>query len=70
MMVSVFISFPQPGWVPVALFFYLITNTAARLFNPFGTRNTRGFLCWLTALTKGTAGWPETWQFQSELISY
>lgn len=47
-----------------ALLFYLITNTASWLFNPFGnpeyTKNVTG---WLTALIKGTRGWPETWQF-------
>jgi len=47
-----------------ALLFYLITNTASWLFNPFGNPEyTKDFLGWLTALTKGTAGWPETWQF-------
>ncbi len=47
-----------------ALLFYLITNTASWLFNPFGnpeyTKNVAG---WLTALIRGTRGWPETWQF-------
>jgi hypothetical protein len=47
-----------------ALLFYLITNTASWLFNPFGnpeyTKNVTG---WLTALIRGTRGWPETWQF-------
>jgi len=47
-----------------ALLFYLITNTAAWFFNPFGNPEyTRTFLGWLTALTKGTAGWPQTWEF-------
>jgi hypothetical protein len=47
-----------------ALLFYLITNTASWLFNPFNnpeyTKTLWGFL---TALIKGTGGWPETWQF-------
>ena len=47
-----------------AVLFYLITNTASWLFNPFGnpeyTQDLRG---WLTALTRGTAGWPQTWEF-------
>lgn len=47
-----------------ALLFYFITNTASWLFNPFGNPEySKNFLGWLTALTKGTAGWPETWQF-------
>ncbi|HTL57312.1 MAG TPA: DUF6580 family putative transport protein [Candidatus Limnocylindrales bacterium] len=52
------------GGILGALLFYLITNTASWLFNPFGNPEyTKTFLGWLTALTKGTAGWPETWQF-------
>jgi hypothetical protein len=47
-----------------AILFYLITNSASWLFNPFQnpeyTHDLRG---WLTALTKGTAGWPQTWEF-------
>ena len=47
-----------------ALLFYLITNTASWLFNPFhNPEYTKNFLGWLTALTKGTGGYPETWQF-------
>jgi hypothetical protein len=52
------------GGILGALLFYFITNTASWLFNPFGNPEyTRNFLGWLTALTKGTAGWPETWEF-------
>ncbi len=52
------------GGVLGALLFYLITNTASWLFNPFGNPEyTKTLLGWLTALTKGTAGWPETWEF-------
>jgi hypothetical protein len=52
------------GGVLGAMLFYLITNTASWLFNPFhNPEYTRNFLGWLTALTKGTSGWPETWQF-------
>lgn len=47
-----------------ALLFYLITNTAAWLFNPFhNPEYTRTLGGWLTALTRGTAGWPQTWEF-------
>ncbi len=52
------------GGVLGAILFYLITNTASWLFNPFhNLEYTRNFSGWLTALTKGTSGWPETWQF-------
>lgn len=52
------------GGVLGAVLFYLVTNTASWLFNPFGNPEyTRTLLGWLTALTKGTAGWPETWEF-------
>jgi hypothetical protein len=47
-----------------AILFYFITNTASWLFNPFGNPEyTKDFFGWLTALTKGTAGWPSTWEF-------
>jgi uncharacterized protein DUF6580 len=52
------------GGILGALFFYLITNTASWFFNPFGNPEyTKNFFGWLTALTKGTTGWPETWEF-------
>lgn len=47
-----------------AILFYLITNTASWFFNPFGNPEyTKTLWGWLTALTKGTAGWPPTWEF-------
>lgn len=59
------------GGVLGAVLFYLITNTASWLFNPFGNPEyTRTFGGWLTALTNGTKGWPETWKFfRSTLLS-
>jgi len=52
------------GGVLGALLFYLITNTASWLFNPFGNPEyTKDLAGWITALTKGTSGWPETWKF-------
>jgi hypothetical protein len=52
------------GGVLGALLFYFITNTASWLFNPFqNPEYTKTFFGWLTALIKGTHGWPETWQF-------
>jgi hypothetical protein len=52
------------GGILGAILFYLITNTASWLFNPFGNPEyTKDFLGWLTALIKGTSGWPQTWEF-------
>lgn len=52
------------GGILGALLFYFITNTASWLFNPFGNPEyTKSLFGWLTALTKGTAGWPQTWEF-------
>lgn len=52
------------GGILGALLFYLITNTASWFFNPFGNPEyTKTLLGWLTALTKGTGGWPQTWEF-------
>jgi hypothetical protein len=52
------------GGILGALLFYLITNTSSWWFNPFGNPEyTKSFLGWLTALTKGTQGWPQTWEF-------
>jgi hypothetical protein len=47
-----------------AILFYLLSNTAAWFFNPFGNPEyTKSFAGWITALTKGTAGYPQTWEF-------
>src|SRR5262245_6856188 len=52
------------GGVLGAVLFYLITNTVSWLFNPFGNPEyTRTLAGWLQALTGGTAGWPQTWEF-------
>lgn len=52
------------GGVLGACLFYLITNTAAWLFNPFANPEyTRDLAGWIAALTKGTAGHPPTWEF-------
>ncbi|MSU57510.1 MAG: hypothetical protein EXS35_04910 [Pedosphaera sp.] len=52
------------GGVLGALLFYLITNTASWFFNPFhNPEYTKTLLGWITALTKGTGGWPQTWEF-------
>jgi hypothetical protein len=52
------------GGVLGALLFYIITNTASWLFNPFGNPEyTKDFTGWLTALITGTKGWPQTWEF-------
>jgi len=47
-----------------AILFYIVTNTAAWFFNPFNNPEyTKNLAGWLIALTKGTAGWPQTWEF-------
>src|SRR6266496_2328614 len=47
-----------------AVLFYLITNTAAWYFNPFGNAEyAKNWMGWLTALTRGTAGYAQTWEF-------
>lgn len=52
------------GGILGAMLFYLVTNTAAWFFNPFANPEyTKDLFGWLRALTLGTSGWPETWQF-------
>lgn len=52
------------GGIVGSLLFYLITNTAAWLLNPFGNPEyTRDIAGWFIALTQGTAGHPPTWEF-------
>lgn len=52
------------GGILGALLFYLLTNTASWLFNPFqNPEYARNWVGWLTALFKGTGGWPQTWEF-------
>src|SRR6185436_4428753 len=52
------------GGLMGAILFYLITNTAAWFFNPFGNPEyTRTLLGWFRALTEGTAGYAQTWEF-------
>ena len=47
-----------------AVMFYILTNTAAWLFNPFGNPEyTKDLAGWLIALTKGTGGYPTTLEF-------
>ncbi|MEI7533872.1 MAG: DUF6580 family putative transport protein [Verrucomicrobiae bacterium] len=47
-----------------AIIFYFITNTASWLFNPFhNPEYTKTLTGWIIALTKGTGGFPSTWEF-------
>jgi len=59
------------GGVLSALLFYLITNTAAWWVNPFrNVEYVKTLDGWITALTKGTGGYPETWTFfRNSLLS-
>jgi hypothetical protein len=53
-----------------ALVFYLVTNTAAWFFNPFhNPEYVKTLAGWVTALTRGTAGWPQTWEFLWNTLS-
>ena len=52
------------GGIMGALLFYVITNTASWLFNPFGNPEyNHNFLGWIIAIVKGTGGWPDAWLF-------
>lgn len=52
------------GGVLGAILFYFITNTMSWLLNPFqNPEYTKNMAGWLIALTKGTAGWPQTVEF-------
>jgi hypothetical protein len=52
------------GGILGALVFYFVTNTASWFFNPFGNPEyTKTLTGWLRALTIGTNGWPQTWEF-------
>ena len=52
------------GGVLGAILFYLITNTASWFFNPFSNPEyTKTLTGWIIALSKGTAGYPQTWEF-------
>ena len=52
------------GGMMGAILFYVLTNTAAWLFNPFGNPEySKDLAGWLIALTKGTGGYPTTLEF-------
>lgn len=52
------------GGILGAILFYLITNIGAWFFNPFGNPEyTKTLSGLIIALTKGTAGYPQTWEF-------
>lgn len=54
-----------------AILFYVITNTATWFFNPFHSHEyTKTIAGWIIALTKGTGGYPTTWEFfRNTLVS-
>jgi hypothetical protein len=52
------------GGIFGAILFYLITNTASWLFNPFHNPTyVKTLVGWITALTTGIGGFPSTWEF-------
>ncbi len=48
------------GGLMGAVLFYLVTNTGAWIQNPEYAKTPAG---WFQALTVGTSGWPQTWEF-------
>jgi hypothetical protein len=62
---------PSDSWLKLlgggilgAILFYLLTNSAAWFFNPYhNPEYTRDLTGWMVALTKGTSGFPPTWEF-------
>jgi hypothetical protein len=57
------------GGIFGAVLFYLITNTASWFFNPFhNVEYTKNLAGWILALTKGTGGFPPTWEFFRETL--
>jgi len=54
-----------------AILFYVITNTASWLFNPFqNPEYAKTLTGWIIALTKGINGYPSTWEFfRNSLLS-
>jgi uncharacterized protein DUF6580 len=47
-----------------AIVFYLVTNTFAWFFNPYhNPEYIKNLAGWFVALTKGTGGYPQTWEF-------
>ena len=59
------------GGILGAILFYLLTNTAAWLFNPFHNHEyVKTLAGWLVALTKGVSGFPTTLEFfRNTLVS-
>jgi hypothetical protein len=52
------------GGILSAIVFYLISNTFAWFFNPYNNPEyVKTLAGWLTALTRGTAGYAQTWEF-------
>ncbi len=52
------------GGLLAAIVFYLVTNTWSWFFNPFhNAEYTKTLSGWFIALTRGTAGYAQTWEF-------
>jgi hypothetical protein len=53
-----------------AILFYLISNTLSWLINPYhNPEYSKTLAGWIIALTRGTAGWPSTWEFFRNTLS-
>lgn len=58
------------GGLLSAIIFYLVTNTWSWFFNPFhNPEYTKTIAGWFIALTKGTAGYAQTWEFFSKTLT-
>jgi hypothetical protein len=52
-----------------AVLFYLVSNTFAWFFNPYhNPEYTKTLAGWIIALTKGTAGYAQTWEFFNKTL--
>jgi hypothetical protein len=68
---------PKASWLALvcggllsAIIFYLVTNTWSWFFNPFhNPEYTKTIMGWFIALTKGTAGYAQTWEFFGKTLA-
>lgn len=63
---------PRASWLALvsggllgAVLFYLVSNTWSWFYNPEYAKTLAG---WFIALTKGTAGYPQTWEFFNKTL--
>jgi hypothetical protein len=67
---------PRASWLALvsggllgAILFYLVSNTFSWFFNPYhNPEYTKTLVGWFIALTKGTAGYAQTWEFFNKTL--